>query len=415
MVRSWPRFTRLRRAIRFILGPATPTPDSELSPPITPLTSSFTLPNHRACTTIPDRGAYKLAKSLRLPYLLVPVLLLWATANVLLVREQYFSPSSPPTIGCTDALWSDWPPDICGLDGTECNAALQGDGGGRYRCLGGCSYSPLGNPRWVGGDEIDRRPLVIGGNGNNTYRCAFPTYHISSQHYTCSADHQSRFLGVRFSYTFWPNEPYSWRLRERQLPSLPDHPILDRWMVTWSTLAIFTSIPRIIHRDVFTRQRMLRSPPIHQPLQRPHALPRHPLPPTATLGPPANSSHPGMGTDPTRVQSPIYPALLGIHLRWLATGTVGLVLVLPGLVQEISAGIQRKAGRAGAVARSRLLDRDRELDHIRALAPYGQDRVRRDPTRRSGCARRPNTGGGVCGIVAGLGSKEIWDAAILHC
>lgn len=183
MVPSLPRLTRLRRLIRFILGPATPTPDSDIPGPSTPLTSSFTLPNHRACVSIPDNGAYKLSKSLRLPYLLIPVLLLWATANVLLIREQYFSPSSPITLGCTDALWGSWPPDTCGLNGTDCNDALEGEGGGRYRCLGGCSYSPLGNPRWVGGDEINRRPYIVGGNGNGTYR--YVPLLISHNHWKC--------------------------------------------------------------------------------------------------------------------------------------------------------------------------------------------------------------------------------------
>lgn len=92
---------------------------------------------------------------------------------MLLIREQYFSPSSPPTIGCTDALWFDWPPDACGLNGTTCDEGLGGQGGGRYRCLGGCAYSPLGNPRWVGGEQIDRRPLVIGGGNGNTYRYVY--------------------------------------------------------------------------------------------------------------------------------------------------------------------------------------------------------------------------------------------------
>lgn len=167
---SIPRFTRFRRVVRLILGPSTPTPDAEMRSPSVPLTTSFVLPNHRACTSSPDKSVYRLATSCRLYYALIPVLMLWAAANVLLVREQYFSPSSPPTIGCTSALWSDWPPDSCGLNGTDCDTALMDDGGGRYRCLGGCTYSPLGNPRWVGGNEVNRRPLVIGGGDGSAYR-----------------------------------------------------------------------------------------------------------------------------------------------------------------------------------------------------------------------------------------------------
>jgi hypothetical protein len=167
---SIPRFQRVRRLIRVVLGPSTPTSDADIPPPTTSLKSSCTLPNHRACTTFPDKSVYQLSTSSRLQYALIPILALWAAANVLLIREQYFSPSSPPTIGCNDALWFDWPPDACGTNGTECDKALNGDGGGRYRCLGGCSFAPLGNPRWVGGNEINRRPLVIGGGEGTAYR-----------------------------------------------------------------------------------------------------------------------------------------------------------------------------------------------------------------------------------------------------
>lgn len=167
---SLPRFLKVRRLVRLVIGPATPTPDADIPPPSTSLKSSCTLPKYRGYTSFPDKGVYQLSTSRRLHYALIPILMLWAAANVLLLREQFFSPASPPTIGCTAALWSDWPPDSCGLNGTDCNEALGDDVSGRYRCLGGCAYSPLGNPRWVGGTEVNRIPLVVGGGAGYTYR-----------------------------------------------------------------------------------------------------------------------------------------------------------------------------------------------------------------------------------------------------
>ena len=77
---------------------------------------------------------------------------------MLLVRQQYYL-SGPQIISCDTAGWPDWPPDACGLDGADCATELvQGD----YRCMGGCKDVVLGNPRWVGGEEVDGVPLIIG-------------------------------------------------------------------------------------------------------------------------------------------------------------------------------------------------------------------------------------------------------------
>lgn len=84
---------------------------------------------------------------------------------VLLVRQQYYIPG-PTLIGCTGSPWNSWPPDTCGLNGTECEQDLEE---GVYRCMGGCLDVTLGNPRWVGGEEVDGVPFVVGGD-NARYR-----------------------------------------------------------------------------------------------------------------------------------------------------------------------------------------------------------------------------------------------------
>lgn len=154
------------RAIRWILGPPTPIPQSELPKPTTSTRLSFTVATHSSSLHL-DPLFTRMTRSLRLKRVLIPFLLLWATANVLLIRQQYYR-STPPIISCDAPVWDDWPPDVCGLNVTECADELVG---GTYRCMGGCRDASLGNPRWIGGEEIDGVPLIIGGgDGNHTYR-----------------------------------------------------------------------------------------------------------------------------------------------------------------------------------------------------------------------------------------------------
>lgn len=86
---------------------------------------------------------------------------------ILLIRQQWWPVGGPPIIGCTSSIWNDWPPDTCGINGTACEGYLSG---GEYRCLGGCGDVNLGNPRWVGGEEVNGVPLVVGGRDSPTYR-----------------------------------------------------------------------------------------------------------------------------------------------------------------------------------------------------------------------------------------------------
>ncbi|ORX40876.1 hypothetical protein BD324DRAFT_575252 [Kockovaella imperatae] len=98
-------------------------------------------------------------------WLLYPFLALWCMAFILLIRQQYYV-GNIGVISCDAAVWADWPPDTCGIDGFACLDQLEE---GTYRCLGGCQGVPLGNPRWVGGVSVDGIPLVIGGN-DSIYR-----------------------------------------------------------------------------------------------------------------------------------------------------------------------------------------------------------------------------------------------------
>jgi hypothetical protein len=86
---------------------------------------------------------------------------------ILLIRQQWWPAGGPPIIGCTASVWSDWPPDTCGINGTACESQLYG---GEYRCLGGCRDVHLGNPRWVGEEEVNGVPLVVGGGDSTIYR-----------------------------------------------------------------------------------------------------------------------------------------------------------------------------------------------------------------------------------------------------
>jgi hypothetical protein len=110
-----------------------------------------------------------------LHYFLWPFLALWATMFVLLIRQQYYVPG-PVVIGCNAGLWDNWPPDVCGVNATDCAEYLEE---GTYRCMGGCLDVTLGNPRWVGGDEVNGVPYVVGG-GDGRYRYVLARWSLVS-------------------------------------------------------------------------------------------------------------------------------------------------------------------------------------------------------------------------------------------
>lgn len=154
------------KRIRWLLGPAHPLPDPDLPQPAESLSVSLTTPRSSYTTSVDGKMAH-FSTRYRLRYALWPFLALWMMGYILLIRQQWWPPGAPPIIGCTAAVWTDWPPDSCGLNGTSCEQYLYG---GQYRCLGGCRDVTLGNPRWIGDEEVNGVPLVVGGGDSNTYR-----------------------------------------------------------------------------------------------------------------------------------------------------------------------------------------------------------------------------------------------------
>ena len=167
---SLPFVSRTIRSIRFILGPSTPFPDDQLPQPEPSFTLGLTMP-HRSWLLPIDQRLTDLTSRWKLHRGLYIFLVLWATANVLLIRQQYYV-SDPQIISCDATLWNDWPPDVCGFNGSACTGQLTP---GTYKCMGGCRDAILGNPRWIGGEEIDLKPLIIGGGNNSVYRSVSPS------------------------------------------------------------------------------------------------------------------------------------------------------------------------------------------------------------------------------------------------
>ncbi|ORY21153.1 hypothetical protein BCR39DRAFT_474635 [Naematelia encephala] len=119
----------------------------------------------RSVTWRPDRAIHRFSTYRHLHRLLIPFLAIWATGFILLIRQQYYIPT-PEYIGCTASPWDNWPPDVCGINATDCATDLVT---ASYRCPGACRDVTLGNPRWVGGEQVNGVPFVVGGN-SDTYR-----------------------------------------------------------------------------------------------------------------------------------------------------------------------------------------------------------------------------------------------------
>lgn len=154
--------SRIRRAVdavNWVLGPTERRPP----PPPTALALTCAVTGGRRRLAAPlDPIAVRASKRGRLRHFYLLYLALWATGFILLIRAAYYQPGSPPATSCTAGPWENWPPDTCGLHMTECAAMLEE---GTFRCPGGCQGVGLGNPRWVGGEEVNKRPFIVGGDG----------------------------------------------------------------------------------------------------------------------------------------------------------------------------------------------------------------------------------------------------------
>jgi hypothetical protein len=158
----------ISKRFRWLIGPSRPIPDTEFQKPQPSLALSYTFSS--SSHTFPlDAILTDLTRKFRLHRELYPFIVLWITANILLIRQQWYLPNTPIVIGCNTAVWDDWPIDTCGVNATGCVDLLTGSEG-VYKCLGGCS-TVLGNPRWIGGEEVNAVKVVIGGgDANHIYR-----------------------------------------------------------------------------------------------------------------------------------------------------------------------------------------------------------------------------------------------------
>lgn len=164
-----PGVARSARVLRAILGPTREEAQLEdRSKPATSLAWSVTGPCGGRGPVAIDSYPTRVTKKFGLDYLWLPYLLVWIMAFILLIRAYYYQPGSPEMIPCTAALWDDWPPDACGLNGTECRRFLDA---GTYRCPAGCQRVNLGNPRYVGATKVNGVPKLVGGGDDaRTYR-----------------------------------------------------------------------------------------------------------------------------------------------------------------------------------------------------------------------------------------------------
>lgn len=92
----------------------------------------------------------------------------WVVAFALVKRREVYSSEiegwgDPQTIGCGATYWTRG--NNCGLDGDDCRP-FNGSGF-PFRCPANCRSYRLLNPRAVGNETVNYRPLVIGGPGSD--------------------------------------------------------------------------------------------------------------------------------------------------------------------------------------------------------------------------------------------------------
>lgn len=112
---------------------------------------------------------------------------------VTILHESAFSDEipgygSPLTISCTDTFWS--PNNGCGLDGDDCRPFQNSTT--PFRCAANCKRTQVLNPRAVGSQDINYKPLVIGGPRDLSQTVETSVYRGDS--FICSSAIHSGFI-----------------------------------------------------------------------------------------------------------------------------------------------------------------------------------------------------------------------------
>ncbi|KAI0068316.1 hypothetical protein BV25DRAFT_1818708 [Artomyces pyxidatus] len=109
----------------------------------------------------------RLTRPLTAPWLLLLLGAAYIVGLAFFSRTQSFLVPAESFITCTSTYWA--ANDGCGLDGQQCgpfeNSTFD------FRCPAQCASVDLQNPRTVGNEQVDFRPLIVGGGDDNfTYR-----------------------------------------------------------------------------------------------------------------------------------------------------------------------------------------------------------------------------------------------------
>jgi hypothetical protein len=101
------------------------------------------------------------------PLLLLVLAALYIISVSFISRASSFQTPDEAWLGCTSTFWL--MDDGCGLNGESCTpfSNMTYD----FRCPAQCRSVVLQNPRVVGTESVDFKPLIVGGgDGNHTYR-----------------------------------------------------------------------------------------------------------------------------------------------------------------------------------------------------------------------------------------------------
>lgn len=198
---------------------------------------------------------------------------LWAMTFALVLRQGKISTQiegfgEPLSLGCTSRYWLDG--NYCGLNGNNCRP-FNGSGMA-FQCPGSCKNTWVLNPHAVGSQEVNYRPLVIGGPGTDgpdaVYRAdsficgsAIHAGIIENEAGGCGilslvGTHQnyasSRHNGIN-SIGFDSDFPMSFSFKPAKCEAKD-----PRWTVFWVSLpftivlSLFTSSPAIFFFSIYT-------------------------------------------------------------------------------------------------------------------------------------------------------------------